>query len=98
MLLVPGQKEITQTVLFFFTFVYVLKYRGELEHNWQNGGLPMCAEALCLRPNEFAVYTSRHTKTYVQPVLCALRHDFALVCHIILCRQQFSSIIISNNS
>lgn len=60
--------------------------------------LPMCAEALGLRPNEFTLYTSRHSKTHIQPVLSSLRHNFALVCRITLCRQQFSSIVISNNS
>lgn len=60
--------------------------------------LPMCAEALRLGPNELAVYTSWHPKTYIQPVLCSLRHNFALVCLIILWCHKFSSIIITNNS
>lgn len=59
--------------------------------------VPMCAEALCLRANEFAVDTSWHPKAHIQPVFSPLSKHFSFVVLILLWSEQFASIVITDN-
>lgn len=57
----------------------------------------MCAEALCLRANEFAFDTSWYPKAHIQPVFYSLGEHLFLVLLILLWSEQFASIIITHD-